>query len=244
MRDSVETCPLELITLDEDGVHIDRKSCDRCGKCIETCVPEALRMSGTKMTVEEVFNIVKRDIDYYKVSGGGLTCSGGEVLMQADFVAELFKHCRKNEIHTCADTSGFGSKQEMEKILAYTDLVYYDLKQMDTAEHERTCGQSNALILSNLALVVEKGIPMVIRVPLIPGYNDSDENITAIAKTVAELTKETPVNILPYHRYGENKYRMIDMKYQLDDLKYPTEEELDKTKQIIESFGLKCEISK
>jgi pyruvate formate lyase activating enzyme len=240
----VETCPLGIITLDEDGVHIDRNSCDRCGKCVESCVQEALRMSGTKMTVEEVYNVVKRDMDYYKLSGGGLTCSGGEILMQADFVAELFKRCRKNDIHTCADTSGLGSKQAMEKILAYTDLVYYDLKHMDAAEHKRICGQSNDLILRNLALVVERGIPMVIRVPLIPGYNDSDENITAMAKTVAELAKETTINILPYHRYGENKYRMIDMKYQLKDVRYPTEKELDRAKRIIESFGLKCEISK
>jgi pyruvate formate lyase activating enzyme len=240
----VETCPLGLITIDEDGVHIDRKSCDRCGKCVEACVTESLRMCGTRMTVEEVYNVVKRDIDFYKVSGGGITCSGGEVLMQADFVAELFKRCRENEIHTCADTSGFGSKQAMETILAYADLIYFDLKHMDAAEHQRLCGQSNDLILSNLALVVEKGIPMVIRVPLIPGYNDSDENITALAKTVADMTKETPVNILPYHRYGENKYRMTDKTYQLDGVKYPTEEELEKAKQIIESFGLKCEISR
>jgi pyruvate formate lyase activating enzyme len=240
----VETCPLQLITLDEDGVHIDRKNCDRCCKCIEACVQEALQMSGKKMTVDEVYDVVKRDADYYKVSGGGLTCSGGEILMQADFVAEIFKRCKGDEIHTCADTSGFGTKEAMERVLAYTDLVYYDLKFMDPAEHKKACGQSNELILSNLALVVEKGIPMVIRVPLIPGYNDSDENITAIAKTVAERTKETPVHILPYHRYGENKYRMIDRKYQLEDLESPTEEELDKAKHIIESFGLKCEISK
>lgn len=240
----VETCPLGLVTLDEDGVHIDRKSCDRCGKCVEACIQGALRMSGTKMTVEEVYNVVKRDMDYYRLSGGGLTCSGGEILMQADFVAELFKRCRKNGIHTCADTSGFGSQQDMEIILAYADLVYYDLKHMDPAEHKKLCGQSNDLILKNLALVVEKAIPIVIRVPLIPGYNDSDENITAIAKTVAELNKGISVNILPYHRYGENKYRMIDMKYRLKDVKYPTEKELDKAKQIIESFGLKCEISR
>jgi pyruvate formate lyase activating enzyme len=240
----VETCPLGLITMDDDGIHIDRKSCDRCGKCVEACVTESLQMSGTRMTVEEVYDVVKRDIDFYKVSGGGITCSGGEVLMQADFVAELFKHCRENEIHTCADTSGFGSKQAMEIILAYTDLIYYDLKHMDAAEHERLCGQSNDLILSNLALVVEKGIPMVIRVPLIPGHNDSDENMTAIAKTVADMDKETPVNILPYHRYGQNKYRMIDKTYPLDGVEYPTEEGLNKAKQIMESFGLKCEISR
>ena len=164
--------------------------------------------------------------------------------MQADFVTELFKRCRENDIHTCADTSGFGSKQDMGKILAYANLVYFDLKHMDPAEHKKFCGQSNDLILKNLALVVEKGIPMVIRVPLIPGYNDSDKNITAVAKTVAELNKGIPVNILPYHRYGENKYRMIDMKYRLIDVKYPTEKGLDKAKQIIESFGLKCEISR
>ena len=240
----VETCPMDLITLNDDGVHIDRKSCDRCGKCIETCVPEALQMSGTKMTVEEVYDIVKRDADYYKVSGGGLTCSGGELLMQADFVAELFKRCREGEIHTCADTSGFGTKEAIEKVLAYTDLVYYDLKHMDPAEHKKTCGQSNDLILSNLSLVAEKGIPMVIRVPLIPGYNDSDENMTAIAKTVTELAGVNSVHIMPYHRYGENKYRMIDKEYQLDHVESPTEEELNKAKRIIESFGLKCEISK
>ena len=240
----VKTCPLGIITLEEDGVHIDRKACDRCGKCVEACVHEALRMSGEKMTVDEVFNIVKRDIDFYKVSGGGVTASGGEILMQADFVAELFKRCREEDIHTCADTSGFGKKEAMEKVLTYSDLVYYDLKHMDPVEHERQCGQSNELILNNLALVVEKKVPMVIRVPLIPGFNNSDENIEAIAKTVARLTKEAPVNIMPYHNYGANKYRMIDMEYSLDDVITPSKEELDRTKQIIESYGLKCEISK
>jgi pyruvate formate lyase activating enzyme len=240
----VETCPLELITLDEDGVHIDRKSCDRCGKCVEACEAEALRMSGKRMTVDEVFKVVKRDIDFYKVSGGGVTGSGGEILMQADFIAELFKRCREEEIHTCADTSGFGTKEAMEKILAYSNLVYYDLKHMDPVEHEKQCGQSNDLILSNLSLVAESKVQLVIRVPIIPGYTNSDENIAAIAKTVAGLAKEAPVNILPYHNYGSNKYRMIDMKYRLDDVKIPTEKELDRAKQIIESYGLKCKISK
>ncbi len=240
----VKTCPLGLIRLDEDGVHIDRKACNRCGKCIEACVPEALRMSGTKMTVEEVYKVVKRDINFYKASGGGLTCSGGEILSQADFVAALFKRCRKDGIHTCADTSGYGSGKAMEKILTYSNLIYFDLKHMDPVEHEKFCGQSNDLILSNLALAVKKKVPLVIRIPLIPGYNNSDENITAIAKTVAGLIKKARVNILPYHSYGANKYRMIDIKYQLDDVKNPAEEELDRAKKIIESFGLKCEISK
>ncbi len=240
----VKTCPLGIITLEEDGVHIDREACDMCGKCVEECVQEALRISGEKMTVDEVFNIVKRDSDFYKVSGGGVTASGGEILMQADFITELFKRCREEDIHTCADTTGFGKKEAMEKVLTYSDLVFFDLKHMDPIEHEKLCGQSNDLILNNLALVVEKEVPMVIRVPLIPGFNNSDENIEAIAKTVAGFTKEVPVNILPYHGYGANKYRMIDKTYQLEDVETPAEEELDRARQIIESYGLKCEISK
>jgi pyruvate formate lyase activating enzyme len=239
----VERCPLGIITLAEDGVHIDRKACDRCGKCVEACVPEALRISGEKMTVDEVFNVVKRDGDFYKVSGGGVTASGGEILMQADFIAELFRRCRDENIHTCADTTGFGTREAMEKILAHSDLVFFDLKHMDPALHKRQCGQSNELILNNLALVVERKVPMVIRVPLIPGYNDSDENITAISETVAGLTRQAPVNILPYHGYGANKYRMIDWEYQLDDVNPPSEEALARVKKIIESYGLECEIS-
>ncbi len=101
----VEACPLGIITLEEDGVHIDRKACDKCYKCVEACVPEALRVSGDRMTVDEVFKVVGRDRDFYKVSGGGCTASGGEILMQADFVAELFRRCREESIHTCADTT-------------------------------------------------------------------------------------------------------------------------------------------
>lgn len=239
----VETCPLGIITLEEDGVHIDRKACDKCGKCVEACVPEALRMSGERMTVDEVFKVVKRDSDFYKVSGGGVTASGGEILMQADFVAELFKRCREEGIHTCADTTGFGTRDAMEKVLAQSDLVFFDLKNIDPVAHEKQCGRSNNSILKNLSMVVEKKVPVVVRVPLIPGYNDSDENIIAISETVSGLTKEAPVNILPYHGYGANKYRMIDWEYRLDDVKSPSEEELERVKKIIESYGLECEVS-
>ena len=240
----ITVCPEHAMTLDEEGVHIDRKACTNCGKCIEVCVHEALQMSGKKMTVDEVLKVVKRDADYYEASGGGVTASGGEILGQADFVAELFKRCRELGIHTCADTSGYGREEDMAKILEYSDLIYFDLKHMDAEEHIKMCGQSNELVLSNLALVVAKGVPVVIRVPLIPGYNDSEENLNALAKTVADLTKDAPVNILPYHRYGTNKYRMLDLKYPLEDVKEPTSEELEKVKGIIESYGLKCEISK
>lgn len=240
----VKVCPVQAVTHDDDGVHIDRDKCTLCGECVKNCVPEALQISGKKMTVDEVFKVVKKDADYYEASGGGVTASGGEILAQADFVAALFKKSKEAGYHTNADTSGFGDPAALEKILEYSDLVFFDMKHMDPAEHQRLTGVSNDLILKNLALIVKKGVPIIIRVPLIPGYNDSEENLKALARAVVDITKDAPVNILPYHRYGANKYRMIDMTYTLDDVPELTPEQLQKAKEIIESFGLKCEISK
>jgi pyruvate formate lyase activating enzyme len=240
----VSACPVRAIILDGDGIHIDRKNCNKCGACVPVCMPEALKISGKKMSVDEVFKIVKRDIDYYEVSGGGLTCSGGEVLAQPEFVAALFHRCRDAGIHTCADTSGWGSQEAMETMLEYCDLVYFDLKHMNAVEHKKLCGQSNDLILNNLALIVDEKVPVVLRIPLIPGCNDSEENLTAIAETAARLMPSAPVHILPYHRYGTNKYRMLDVEYPLETTEGPAPEELDRAKEIIESFGLMCEIKK
>ncbi len=240
----VKVCPVNAVTLEDDGVHIARQKCTLCEECVKNCMPEALKISGKKMTVDEVFKVVKKDADYYEASGGGVTASGGEILAQADFVTALFKKCKEAGYHTNADTSGFGDPASLEKILEYSDLVFFDLKHMDPALHEKFTGQSNELILSNLALIVKKGVPVIIRVPLIPGYNDSEENLKALAKAVADIAKDATVNILPYHRYGANKYRMIDMTYQLDNVPELTQEQLTKAKEIIESYGLKCEISK
>ena len=240
----VKVCPAGAITLDDDGVHVDREKCTLCQECVKNCIPEALSISGDKMTVDEVFNIVKKDADYYDVSGGGVTASGGEILSQADFVAELFKRCREAGFHTNADTSGFGDPAALEKILEYSDLVFFDLKHMDPQKHKEYAGVSNELIIKNLELVAKKGVPVVIRVPLIPGYNDSEENLHALARTVHDIVPQATVNVLPYHRYGANKYRMIDMVYQLEDVPENTQEQLEKAKEIIESYELKCEISK
>ena len=159
-------------------------------------------------------------------------------------MAALFKKSKEAGFHTNADTSGFGDPAALDKILEYSDLVFFDLKHLDPAKHKEYCGQSNELILSNLRRVAEKGVPTVIRVPLIPGYNNSEENLRALAQTVKDIAPGAPVNILPYHRYGANKYRMVDMSYQLENVPQLTQDELDKAKEIIESYGLTCEISK
>ena len=240
----INTCPQEAIAFVDGDVRIDRAKCVRCGKCVDACVPEALSMSGKKMSVDEVFGVVKRDFDYYEASGGGVTASGGEILGQADFVAALFKRCREEGIGTCADTSGFGDPAALEKILEFSDLVLYDLKHMDPAEHLRACGQSNELIVSNLELAIRSGSRVIVRVPLIPDFNTSDDVLSAIAEAVAGKTRDAEINIMPYHRYGANKYRMIGKKYSLDELRELLHQEKTRAKEIFESYGLKCDISK
>ena len=236
-------CPEKAIELSGDDVIIDRKACTLCGNCVDVCLPEALNVSGKRMTVEEVFKVVNRDYDYYEASGGGVTASGGEILMQADFVAALFKKCREEGIGTCADTSGFGGSEAFRKILEYSDLVLFDLKHMDPAEHMRECGQSNELILSNLEVAVKSSARIIIRVPLIPDFNTSDEALSAMALAVVEKTRNAEVDIMPYHRYGANKYRMIGKKYTLDELRELLQQEKSRAKEVFESFGLKCEVS-
>jgi pyruvate formate lyase activating enzyme len=240
----VAACPEGAITLGDDGILIDRKRCSRCGSCVAACLPGALALSGKKMTVEEVWSVVKKDRDYYEVSGGGVTCSGGEVLAQPEFVAALFRRCRAEGVHTCADTSGWGSPEAMETVLGESDLVYFDLKHMDPAEHRRLCGRSNGPILRNLELTVARGVPLVVRLPLVPGCNDTDENLAATGAVVARLAAGAEVHLLPYHHYGESKYRTLGKEYPLPEVQNPAPEALERAKAIIESYGLKCDIKK
>jgi pyruvate formate lyase activating enzyme len=201
-------------------------------------------MSGKLMTVEEVFNVVKRDYDYYEASGGGVTASGGEILGQADFVAALFSMCRDAGIGTCADTSGFGDDAAFEKILEHSDLVLFDLKHMDPDEYKRACGQSNKLVMSNFDLMIRSGVNFIVRIPLIPDYNTSDAVLSAIAGAVKDKAGDAEVNIMPYHSYGANKYRMLGMVYPLEDLRELMHQEKTRAQEIFKSFGLKCEVSK
>jgi pyruvate formate lyase activating enzyme len=223
------------------SIRINRERCTNCGKCIDVCMPAALQFCGQRKSVDEVFDEVKKDSLFYSNSGGGVTAGGGEPLNQADFVAELFRRCRRVGIHTTLDTSGHSSASALEKVLAETDLVLFDLKLISNQQHRRFTKKDNWLIYQNVRLVKAKGVPMIIRIPLIPGINDS-ENLTETADFICELDSKLHVDLLPYHRFGESKYRMLDREYELIGLESPSTEQAEKAAEVFRERGLDCAI--
>jgi pyruvate formate lyase activating enzyme len=240
----VKVCDRKAITVDEEGVHINRKLCSKCFKCVDVCAPQALEVLGKEMSLEEVMAEIRKDTHFYKESGGGVTVSGGEPLCQANFVAEFLKSCQEEGIHTCLDTSGYVSRESLQKVLPYTSLVLFDMKHIDPVAHRRLTGFSNKLIINNLKFIASERIPLIIRMPLIPGYNDSDEVITGIARLISSIDASKEIDLLPYHNYGTGKYKMLDRHYKLEKLQRPEDLKLKRAKEIIDSFGVNCEIIK
>lgn len=227
-----------------EKITIDRKKCTNCARCIETCTVGAMKIFGQTMSVDEVFDEVRRDIAFYQRSEGGVTCSGGEPLCQPEFVTELFRRCHAMGIRTAIDTCGYASVSDLEKVLTETDFVLYDLKLRDNRAHRKFIKKYNTVILRNAKIVIAKGVPMVIRIPFIPGITDAEENLTAIARFVHELGYRGHVDLLPYHRLGENKYTMLDRVYELKDAKSPEEEQLQRAMEVFKRFNLDCAIQR
>jgi pyruvate formate lyase activating enzyme len=241
----VEVCPEGAIEIVEGRSRIKRDICKGTGKCAEVCPNEARTLAGREVTAEEVLREVEKDKIFYKRSGGGVTLSGGEPLAQPEFATDVLRLCKEAGIHTCIETTGYAKWDTLKQVLEYTDLVLYDLKHMDPVEHVKCTGVSNKLILDNtVRLHLEfPAIPVTARIPVIPGYNDSVENIEATAQFVAhELGPSTPVNILAYHKLGESKYRNLEKTDHTVAITPPSEEHLSKLKNIIESFWLSVAI--
>lgn len=186
-------------------------SCDLCGRCADECPNEARRICGRLYTPEEVFAEIEKDRDYYEESGGGATFSGGECMLQIDFLVQLLKLCRTHGIHTAVDTAGTVPWESFEQVLPYTDLFLYDVKCFDEDLHKRMTGVSNRLLLENLKRLVGQA-EIIIRVPVIPSVNDNPEELTKIAGLLRELGL-TRTELLPYHKLGENKYAALGISY-------------------------------
>ncbi|MCL4535907.1 MAG: glycyl-radical enzyme activating protein, partial [Bacteroidetes bacterium] len=184
----LEVCPQRAINPDlEAAARVDRSVCDDCGVCADACPSQALRMVGREMTLHEVLAEVRKDASYYRRSGGGLTLSGGEPLMQAEFSAALLRVAYDANLDTALETSGYGRWEDLEALLPWTQLVLLDLKHADSAVHRRLTGVPNEPILANARRLAKAGHPVVLRVPLIPGQNMDEDNLRATAALAAEL---------------------------------------------------------
>jgi len=239
----VAACPEGAISVGSDGIVIDRDACTVCGDCVDACPHDAMRITGKQMTVDEVFAVLERDADFYEDSGGGITLSGGEVLLQPDFAAAILKRCREAGFHTCVDTSGQGSLEAVRRIIPYTDLFYFDIKHIDPKIHRAQAGRSNEAILRNFQEVAASGVPLVVRVPVVPGFNDTSDAISDIAEMVATHAPGATVDLLPYHRYGQQKYDMLGLDYELAAAETPSQEFMQAARNIAEARGLPCEVA-
>ncbi len=217
-----------------------RKDCLSCTECTHVCFPGALSVIGKDYTVEEVLQKVRKSYGFFRSSEGGVTVSGGEPLSQAEFTVEVLKNIKADGIHTALDTTGFASRSAVAAVLPYVDLFLFDLKHMDNAIHMQTVGVPNDVIHENARWIAEHGGKFQIRIPVIPGFNDSLENLHKTAEFCKELGDAVElVQLLPYHHFGASKYVRIQMHDPMpDSVKPPTDEEMQEYLALMQSYGL------
>lgn len=238
-------CPEQAITLDSSGMPvIDPQRCTNCGECVAACLPEALILYGKAMSADEVLHVIMQDVIFYGDSGG-VTVSGGEPLRQPAFVQALFERCREAKIHTAIETCGFASTQALRRVLPVVDYVLFDLKSMDSQLHQAYTGKPNASILENAKTVAASGVPVLFRSPLVPGVNDSPQNIRETARFLKALQgSEAALELMPYHRMGKAKYEALQRPYPMENIRPPEPAYLESIRQAYQDLGIRCTISR
>lgn len=258
----LEVCEHGAIFHDGERIVTDRGRCTACGACVQVCYAEARALVGREVTVAEVMDAIERDTAFYDESGGGVTISGGEPLAQPDFLRDLLRACQARGLHTTLDTCGFAPWEALDDVREDVDLFLYDLKLMDDARHRELTGVSNRRILENLrrlsgeghrmlrqgsaqvlrqcsAQVLRRGsAQVVLRVPVIPGINEDEENLRAIGAFAAELPSLERVDLLPYHRIGRDKYRRLGKPCPMPETAPPSEARMDKIARRLHEFDL------
>lgn len=220
----------------------DRDKCVNCGACIAACPNGAREIAGKTMTVSEVLAVVKKDKLFYDGSGGGMTVSGGEALAHPEFSANLLAAARAEGIHTAIETSCFAPRETIDLVFAHVALALLDVKHMDSAAHRRLTGVPNERILDNIRHIHDDlHVPVILRVPTVPGYNDSAENIGRVAAFAASMGADVSVNLLPYHRLGDSKSESLGRPRDLG-IEVPSAEHMEALKAHVESFGVKAKI--
>ncbi len=240
-------CPNQALFLDEEGkIGRNFEKCTHCGICSHACPMGAREMRGSTMTVEEVMEKVEKDRIFYRRGSGGVTLSGGEVLMQPAFATNILRQCWEKLIHTAIETCAFGRWEDLRAILAYTNLAFIDIKHSDPLIHNKLTGRSNRRILDNIrkaaAYCLEWKRHLILRLAVVPGMNDARENLRDIAHFLKGLPGDWELNLLPYHKYGISKYDWLGREYELLEVEPPSRDQLLKMVQYFESFGILCSL--
>jgi len=238
----VPVCPLNAINLTNETISINRCLCNNCGKCAQTCYPEAIKLLGQPMTIQELLDEVKKDVIFYKHSHGGVTISGGEPLLGPDFTRKLLQALKQEGISVGIDTCGHVPRANIEQMLPYIDFFLWDIKHMDPEKHRKLTGVSNKLILSNARFVSERNVPLYIRLPVIPSYNDSEENIRDACEFARGLSSVVEIDLLPLHHLGQARYESLNRPYPIANIPLIPDIVLRKMKELVESYGLKSSI--
>ena len=223
-------------------VHVKRELCDDCGACADKCYAEALTLCGKDYTSGELVDRLLQDKNFFDTSGGGVTISGGEPLSQIDFTVEVLRGLKEHGVHTALDTTGYAPWEALERTVPWVDLYLYDLKHMDSAKHKATVGVPNERIRENARKLAGQGKKLQIRIPVIPRFNDDEENIRATAEFCAELGEAVQVvQLLPYHNMGVMKYLRISDGKPLEAVP-PSDEKMEQLRSLMASYGLNVTI--
>ncbi len=227
----IESCPEKAISYTDDHhlqVQTETKKCTRCSRCVDICPSNALKMYGTTLSVSEVMREISKDEIFYFYSGGGVTLSGGEPLSQAGFSAAVLRECKMLGINTAMESSLYSDYESIMMLLPWLDDLYVDIKHMDSSVHRKWVGEDNRLVLENITKADQSIYPLaiVVRIPLIPGFNDSDQNLLATLRFCQGLSRLNRIELLPYHRLGSETYRHLGLNNPCGDLIPPTAAQL------------------
>ncbi|RGY80628.1 (2S)-3-sulfopropanediol dehydratase activating enzyme [Dorea sp. AM58-8] len=242
-------CPVDGALCFEDGklVKINRDICTNCMKCYQACPSDAIKAWGKEMTVDECMEIILKDRGYYEKSGGGVTVSGGDPVIQMDFVVELFRRCKEEKIQTCLESTFYAEWSTIEKVLPYTDIIISDIKHMDTNVHKKHTGRDNYLILENLKKLADLNKEIILRIPVIPGINDGKDNLEKTADFILNEMdgKVRTLQLLSFMRLGEEKYQSLGIPYKMENIVVDRKAFTEKVKKMAEYFngrGIHCQV--
>jgi len=235
-------CPEGALSRNRGQVRIEYGRCTFCLRCAEACVYDALRPVGREVTVEQLMAELEKDTLFFDSSGGGVTLSGGEPLLQAGFARDLLQALKARGIHTVLDTSGLADPGVFRQVAGFVDLVLYDIKSLDERVHRAYTGASNRLILANLRLLAEMAVPLWIRLPLLSGINTGDDEFEALARLLQPMPNVKQINLLPYHLGGSAKYKRLRNGREPEIFQAPSPEELAGIKGRLEQAGFQVRI--